>query len=412
VLATLFLAVALMLPQSTEVITELRVHGNAVTPDDEVLRLAAVQVGSPLEPGTIEAVEDRLRGAGRFRSVEVLKRFASIADPTRVILVIIVDDGPVKIEWDRDSGRPARTVRRRGLQPMFLPVLDAEDGYGLTYGIRFAFPGVAGSRSRVAFPLTWGGTKRAAAELEKGFARGPVDRVAAGASISRREHPFFEEDDDRVRLWVRGERDLLSDLRAGVTVAREAVSFLGEDDRFVQAGGDIVLDTRLDPMLARNAVYGRASWDHFAFPNGASTNRTALEARGYVGLAGQSVLVARALRETADRPLPPYLQPMLGGMANLRGFEAGTAVGDTLVGGSLELRIPLTSPLSIGKLGVSGFVDAATIYDRGERLDDQQFEYGVGGAVWFSAAFIRLSLAVGHGIGGSTRVHFGTNLTF
>jgi len=36
----------------------------------------------------------------------------------------------------------------------------------------------------------------------------------------------------------------------------------------------------------------------------------------------------------------------------------------------------------------------------------------VGGSVWFAAAFLRLNLAVARGIGASTRVHFGTNLTF
>ena len=120
----------------------------------------------------------------------------------------------------------------------------------------------------------------------------------------------------------------------------------------------------------------------------------------------------RALREDSDRPLPPYLRPLLGGMANLRGFRAGSAVGDTLVAGSAELRLPLTSPLSIGKLGVSAFVDTGAAYDKGQRLGDQRLERGAGGSVWFAAAFVRLNLAVAHGIGASTRVHFGTSLTF
>ena len=85
---------------------------------------------------------------------------------------------------------------------------------------------------------------------------------------------------------------------------------------------------------------------------------------------------------------------------------------ERLAAGSLELRVPLTSPLSVGKVGVSAFVDAAAVYDHGERLADQDFRYGVGGGVWFSAAFLRLNLAVAHGIGGSTRAHFGTSVTF
>jgi outer membrane protein assembly factor BamA len=125
---------------------------------------------------------------------------------------------------------------------------------------------------------------------------------------------------------------------------------------------------------------------------------------------GQSVIVVRALREDADRPVPPYLKSMLGGASNLRGFKTGTAVGDTLVASSIELRVPLTSPLSIGKVGVSAFVDVAKTYDKGERFGDQKFERGVGGAVWFAAAFLRLNVAVAHGLGGSTRVHIGTTV--
>ena len=131
-----------------------------------------------------------------------------------------------------------------------------------------------------------------------------------------------------------------------------------------------------------------------------------------MGLIGQTILVLRALHDGADRPLPPYLQPLLGGMDTLRGFEAGHAVGDTLAAGSAELRVPLTSPLSLGKLGVSVFMDAGKVYNAGEHFSDHPLERGVGGSVWFSAAVFRLSLAVAHGIGGDTRVHFGTTLSF
>jgi hypothetical protein len=74
--------------------------------------------------------------------------------------------------------------------------------------------------------------------------------------------------------------------------------------------------------------------------------------------------------------------------------------------------VPLTSPLSFGKVGVSAFVDAGTVYDSGERFADQRLERGVGGGVWFAAAFLRFNVAVAHGIGASTRVHVGGNLTF
>jgi outer membrane protein assembly factor BamA len=399
-------------PQPAEVIAEVRVHGNAAIAEEEVLRLADVQLGAPFTADTTAIVEKRLRATGKFRNVEVLKRFASISDASKIVLVIVVDEGDVKIEWDQDSGAPPRTVRRRGLPLMFLPVLSVEDGYGWTYGVRFGLQNPVGPHSRVTFPLTWGADKRAAAQLEKDFARGPVDRVTTAVSISRREHPFYEQDDDRVRLAVRAERDLLAPLRAGATVGTEEVRFLAVDTRMLQTGADLVLDTRADPVLGRNAVYARAAWDRYALSGSDDNRQYSLDLRGYAGFVGQSVVVSRFYRSASDKVLPPFLKPILGGMDNLRGFRTGTAVGDTLIAGSVEVRTPITSPLNVAKLGVSAFFDTATVYDHSARLEDQRFEKGIGGSVWLSAAFFRLNLAVAHGLKGSTRVHFGTSFSY
>jgi outer membrane protein assembly factor BamA len=318
-------------------------------------------------------------------------------------------------------------VRSQRPNLLFLPVLSAEDGYGLTYGVRFALADPAGKNSRLSFPLTWGGTKEAAAELDKTFMRGPLNRLVAGGSISRRTNPFFEQDDDRARVWVRGEREIVRALRVGATAGFQRASFLEARDTFTHAGADVALDTRLDPFLPRNAVYARAAWEHFSFGAGPTeanslpgggraavggVARTELEARGYLGLIGQSILAVRGLRTDSSRPLPPYLQPLLGGMANLRGFKAGVAVGDTLVATSAELIVPLTSPLNVGKIGVSVFADQGTVYGKGERFADQTMRQGYGGSVWFAAAFLRLNLAVAHGRGASTRIHFGATASF
>src|SRR5205814_316901 len=226
----------------------------------------------------------------------------------------------------------------------------------------------AGARSQLSFPLTWGGDKRAAAEFEKSIRRGPIDRVAAGVSMSRRTNPFFQVDDDRTRLWLRRERQIIRALRAGGTVGWQRASFASERSRFAHMGGDVIVDTRIDPVLPRNAIYLKAGWEHLRFGERSNialnegVNRTELDGRGYIGLNGQNVLALRAMRLDSDRPLPPYLQPLLGGMANLRGFSAGSAAGDTLVATSAELIVPLTSPLNVGKVGVSAFVDYGVVY--------------------------------------------------
>jgi hypothetical protein len=79
---------------------------------------------------------------------------------------------------------------------------------------------------------------------------------------------------------------------------------------------------------------------------------------------------------------------------------------------SAEIVVPLTSPVKLGKLGVSAFIDRGTVYPKGERFRDQTLEEGIGGGVWFAAAFLRLNIAVAHGRGASTRLHVGGNVTF
>ena len=413
-LATLALVLLLQAAaQPPEVLREIRIQGNVLTPDEEVIRLAGVSVGSTVTPDLAAEVATRLRLTKRFEQVEVLKRFASIADPSQIALVIILDEGPVSIETQRDG--PPRVVRKRGLPLQFLPMLDFEDGYGFSYGVRTALPTPVGADSRLSFPVTWGGSKQVGAELDLDRPTGPLgtlSRFQLGGLLSRREHPYYDEEDDRARAWVRAERVLAPGLRVGALAGLQHASFSERRDRFTEVGADVVFDTRIDPALPRNAVYGRAAWSRLDFTRADAVHRTDLEARGYVGLLGQTVLAVSAQRKDSSRSLPPYLQPVLGGTSNLRGFAAGWAVGDTLAAGSLELLVPLTSPLSFGKLGVSAFVDVGAIYHKKQRLADQRFRHGAGGAAWFSAAFVRAYLAVAHGVGGSTRTHFGATLAF
>jgi len=406
--AVLFAAIGISIGQPAEVVSAIQIHGNAVTPDEEIRTLANIQIGMHVEPGTVDEVAARLRATRRFESVQVLKRFASIADPTQILLVVIVDERPVRIEMTGDPNQPTRVVRSHPWKLMFLPLLSHEDGYGMTYGVRIARPGVLGKQSRVSVPMTWGGEKKAAIELEAPIPRAGIDRVTIGASVSRRTNPFFEEEDRRRRAWIRGEREIIQGVRAGVTAGWQQVSFFDATDRFTHAGADLVLDTRVDPLLPRNAVYARAAWEHLSL----GMNRTEIDARGYLGLMGQTVLAVRALRLDAGSPLPLFLKPLLGGMTNLRGFAAGTFAGDTLVATSAELMVPLTSPLDVGKVGVSAFVDAGTAYEKGARFADQTLKQGYGGSLWFSAAFLRLNIAVAHGRGSSTRVHVGGNVSF
>jgi outer membrane protein assembly factor BamA len=394
-----------------EVVVEVRVHGNQIVAGDEVLEIAGVRIGIPFTETLLEEAAKRLKDSGKFETIEVVKRFASIEDASRILVMIIVSEGPVRIVAGGAGGVPQ--VRKRSFlgNLMFAPVLEGQDGYGLTYGARVAYPHLLGRNSRISFPLTWGGTRRAGVELDRTFSRGPFTRVEVGGGIQRRHNPAYDEDDDRVYVSARGQRTM-GPVRAGVTGGWQRVEFGALDEEFRSLGGDITLDTRVDPVLPRNALLVTGSAERILFRTGVPVTKMAVDARGYIGLFGQHVLVLHAVREDASGPLPPYLRSILGGWTTLRGFETGVASGDTLVAGSIEWRAPLTSPLRFGKLGVTAFVDWGAAYDHGQTLEANPLRRGAGGSVWFTVASFRLSMAVAHGRGAGVRVHFSGGVGF
>ena len=99
--------------EAREVIAEIRVHGNSATSDEEIRREAGLVVGAPAAPDVLTQAAERLRATQRFERVQVLKRYASIADPTQVIVLILVDEGPVRIVVSPVPGQTPRIVRRR-----------------------------------------------------------------------------------------------------------------------------------------------------------------------------------------------------------------------------------------------------------------------------------------------------------
>ena len=272
-------------PPAAEVIAAIQVHGNNVTPDDDVVSVSGLTVGTPFTPAVLAETRARLLATKRFDDVTVLKRYASIADATRISVVILVNEKPVSIEAARAPGQAPRLSRRGPLRNlMFMPVLEGEDGYGLTYGARLAYVDVPNKGSRFAFPLTWGGTKQAGAEFEQTVKRGPIDRIRVGATVERRRNPAFAADDDRRKVWGRVER-ALGPVRIGGGGSSEHVAFLGEEDQLSSGTVDATVDTRLDPALPRNAVYARAAWTRYRI-DGRSVDQTFARCARLSGIDG------------------------------------------------------------------------------------------------------------------------------
>jgi outer membrane protein assembly factor BamA len=389
-------------------IAEIRVHGNYETPDDDVLALSGLKTGEPATDERIAAAQKALDDSHQFDGVEVRKRFRSIDDPNDILVMIVVRERPGVSD---DDLTPGVFARMRALQ-QWLPILDYTDGYGLTYGARTTFAGLAGRGTRLSVPLSWGGERRAAAELERTFDSGPLSVARASVFVNRRVNPHYDLSDVRVGVHAGGEKALVPWLRVGGDGRLDEVDFGGTGGaRHSAIGAHLTADTRLDPSFPRNAVFAQLGWERVAFPGG-HAGRTLLDARGFVGLFGSPVLALRAQASRADATLPPAEQALLGGGSSVRGYRAGNRAGDSLAAVSAELRVPLTSPLNFGRFGLKAFVDAGTVWNAAQRLADQLWDRGIGGGVFFGASVLTVDVDVAWPEQGNPRVHVALGVTF
>ncbi len=374
-----------------EVVGEVRIHGNYRTPDAEVISLSGLAVGQKLEANAVELITQRLRRSGRFDDVEVRKLGRSLSDPADVALIIIVRERP----GADPLGILPGPLGRLGDSLMMLPVLDYVDGYGVTIGGRFSFVNVLGKDGMVSVPLTWGGTKRAAIEIDKRLAAGPVSRLQASASVSSRHNPFFDLADRRNEVTIDVSKPLFTMVNLAGRAGWTDVSMGAVHDHFTSYGARLSLDSRTNPAFPRNAVFAAAGWDHLAFRGAPGVDRFSADLRGYLGLPATSVLAVRGLVESANGPLPSFEKPLLGGAGNLRGFRAGSFAGDNLVAASVELRVPTTSPMRFGQSGIVLFADAGAVWNHGGRLTDARVERGYGAGWYLVAPLFRFNAYLG-----------------
>jgi outer membrane protein assembly factor BamA len=248
-------------------------------------------------------------------------------------------------------------------------------------------------------------------EFQKEFSPRFSPQLRTGALVQRRTHPSFDSHADRKHVWGRAEWQLARRIRVGSELGWQTSTLLAQQEKAKSIGADLILDTRVDPLLPHNAIYVSAAVERLRF-SASSALKTEFDANGYIGIYRGTMLALRAVREDMSRPAPLFFKSILGGSSNLRGFRAGDGIGDSLVAGSAELRVPLTSPLHLARFGTSVFMDVGTVYDKGQRFRDQRLKRGIGAGVWATAPLFRFSLMVAHGIGASTRAHIGAGLTF
>ena len=333
-----------------DVVAEVRVHGNHSMPDGDVLAIAGIAVGDTLEAGATEEIQARLRASGRFESVEVRKRYRSLTGTGELALILVVHERAGSAGGSSLAGG-LRTLASR---LMFLPMLDYTEGYGFTYGGRVALVDLVGADGRLSVPLTWGGTRRAAIELDKDFGQRLSSSLQTGLSVSSRENPHFEIDDRRLEVWAQAGHEIVTGVRLSLRAGWTDVEFAGLDDRFATYALDLSVDTSSDTTFPRDAIFASVGWEAMdLLDDGPTIGRPRVHLRGYRGLLGQAVLSVQALYHGADRSLPSYQQPLLGGAGTMRGQRVAGLAGDNLALASVEVRVPLTSPMGLGQAGVS-----------------------------------------------------------
>ena len=392
-----------------ETVVAVRVHGNQAVTDAEVTEIAGVALGDVVDTIALDAVTRRLEESGRFESVEVRKRYPSLTATDRIALVIVVRERP-----GASIGNPVlRSLAGIAREAMFLPILSYEEGYGLTYGARTTIVDTLGSGIRLSIPATWGGDRRAALEIERALPGRIVDRVRAGASRGRRRHPTFAIDDDRTRVWIGVDRRLPGGFRVSAETGREAVRFGGRDEPLTRSVLGIAYGG-VTGSFPRDTVEASASVERIEFAGAAAAIvRPHVDVQAFKGVGGQAVLTARVRFAGASGALPRFEQPLLGGGGTLRGWEVGARVDDRILAASLELRMPIGSPLSAGNTGIRFFYDTGAAYGAGQSLYDVRFLKGAGAGLFLLAPLgVRLDLDVAHDFAGGVRLHLGAGVRF
>ena len=423
-IAALFVALALQdagserpvqqQPPAQERIAEIRVHGNTTLTDEDVIKLSGITTGEVVDDSSLTAIEKRLRDSGRFDVVTVRKLYRNLAMDQVAVLLRVHE-----IAGLSPAGQPPGPMKRLWTKTMPFPILNYDDGYGWTYGMRTTFVNIGRKDTHVSVPLSWGGTREAAVQVDNTFKSGPLTRLTGSFGISQRENPHYEIDDRRTTLSGRAERRLFNRLTLGGEAASSKVTFTPSEDRFWTGGADVTIDTRNDPSFPTHAIYASAAWNRLNAIGGTRTlwsspaiDRYKVEARGYQRLFGQTIGVVRAQYDGASAPLPAYEQFLLGGSL-LRGLDAGELAGDKRFLWGAEVRVPFSSPLSTGRIGFNVFLDGGAVAPYGAQIADQPMYRGAGGGLFMTFSVIQLHFEVAQSLDKrGTHFHFGTRFTF
>lgn len=380
-----------------EKIDVIKVHGVVEVSEEEVVSLSGVKAGDEFNEGTIEALRERLFASGKFSSVEVLKRYRSITDTSKVSLVIIVSEKQSFFN-----------------QFMFMPEFGFSDGGKFVYGGYIGATDLFGLGEHTTIPLIMQGSKINTLGISSFFdSEGPLyNRITVSAMKTINENQHFELDDERILVNLNIARRL-GPLFLSANGGYEEVKFRELKDDYYTYGVVANIDTRKDVLLPGDAIFLGVNWQRYDDRNSDNNyDIYSFDARAYKGLIGRSLIGGQVLYQKSNDLLPDYLRPYLGGNSRLRGYDEGSFLGDQYFLATAEIRLPFTGAASETLAGFHAFYNVGKVAFHDEDLWDAELKKGAGiGGFWFSNGFgFRFDLA--SDLDGEYVFHAGSAFTF
>ena len=198
----------------------------------------------------------------------------------------------------------------------------------------------------------------------------------------------------------------VSDIAAGRTVAANG------RDAFGSLGVNYSYDSRDVREYATEGSYLSLSIMKYGLGAGVDFFRYGYDARTYIPILGGDVLAGRIHGQfTSGGPVPAYRDTYFGHHERIRGYFSKIVEGEDLVGGNVEVRIPILSPryyefkaipipeFRIWRYGLYAalFADAGKTWFRSEGFYGRPWYSGVGAGLHFLLPYsiiVRTEVAV------------------
>lgn len=373
----------------TLVVAKILVLGNEQTKEDIILREMITRVGGPLVPESLDADRDRIYSLQLFNRVEIYHYLAS----GEATVVVNVHERWYVFPF------PVLGFKYHSLRNLY-------------YGAGITHQNFRGRNEKITFSFALGFDRWV--DLSYSNPRIMENDYFLGVSLNVSRLQNLRPDAGLYhRQRISG--SLSAGKRFGLYSA--LLGWIGYDvwrvpadlpsgtlspdgqDQFPSAGVSYTVDTRDLREYASNGTYVMV---HASKHGYAETSvdyiRCGFNAKRYQPLLTGMSLALRAHGSfTAGGAVPPYRFLYFGYDEKIRGRFRAVAEGEHLVGGNMELRVPLLRPIyiespypiipefSVWRFGITAalFVDAGKTWYRSEQFSERSWISGAGGGIHF-----------------------------